>query len=219
MNAVNVLLVDDHRLMRAGVRALLKELPGVEVVGECGDGQEALAMVESLDPDVALLDITLPGMNGLEVAARVTKERPRTRVVMLSMHAEGVYVRQALQAGAKGYLVKGADVPELELALRSVMRGDTYLSPAVSREVVGDYLRLESPGSAGPLGVLTPRQREVLQAIAEGRSTKDIAAALELSVKTVEFHRSEIMNRLAIRDVAGLVRFAIRHGLVSAQLP
>jgi len=214
---VRVLLADDHRLMRAGIRALLKDLPGVQVIGEAGDGLECLALTASIAPDVLLLDITMPGLNGLEVVRRVTKEHPRVRVIVLSMFTEGVYVRQALRAGAKGFLVKGADETELELALRAVTRGETYVSPAVSTEIVGGYLRLEN-SECGPLDVLTSRQREILQAIAEGQSTKDIAQRLDLSVKTIEFHRAELMQRLDIHDVAGLVRFAIRHGLVSAHL-
>jgi DNA-binding NarL/FixJ family response regulator len=212
------MLAEDHTLMRAGLRALLTDIGGTEIVGEASNGHEALKKVETLEPDVVLLDITLPELNGLEVAKRVAKDYPRVRVIMLSMHQDPVYVRQALQAGAKGYLVKGADVPELELALRAVMRGDTYLSPAISAEVVGEYLRGEE-ASPSPLGALTPRQREILQLIAEGRTTKDIAAKLDLSVKTVESHRAELMTRLDIHDVAGLVRFAIRSGLISADTP
>ncbi len=215
MSPMRVLLAEDHRLMRAGVRALLREISGVEVVGEAGDGHEAITLIEALEPDVALLDITLPGLNGVEVAKRVAKDHPRVRVIMLSMHTDPVYVRQALQAGAAGYLVKGADVPELELALRAVVRGETYLSPAISKEVVGEYLRRES-AAPSPLNALTPRQREILQLIAEGRSTKGIAADLDISVKTVESHRAELMARLGLHDVAGLVRFAIRHGLISS---
>jgi DNA-binding NarL/FixJ family response regulator len=200
--------------MRAGIRALLAGLPDVEVVGEATTGPETLALAESLRPDLVLLDISMPELNGLEVARRLIKGEPKRRIIFLSMHTDAVYVRRALQAGASGYLVKGADVPELSLAIRAVMRGESYLSPAVSKDVIGE-LRRSDAREVTPLEMLTPRQREILQLVTEGHSTKDIAKRLELSVKTVEAHRSELMERLDIHDLAGLVRFAIRHGLTS----
>lgn len=200
--------------MRAGIRALLENLPNVEVVGEASTGPEALALASSTQPDVMLLDISMPELNGLEVAARLAKDEPGLRVIILSMHTDPVYVRRAFQAGATGYLVKGADVPELSLAIRAAMRGESYLSPAISGDVIGEYRR-QAGLLAAEVDVLTPRQREVLQLVAEGHSTKDIARRLELAVKTIESHRSEIMARLDIHDVAGLVRFAVRHGLTS----
>jgi DNA-binding NarL/FixJ family response regulator len=209
---IRVLLVEDHVLMRAGIRALLGGLPDVEVVGEASTGPEALTLAQSLEPDLVLLDISMPELNGLEVASRLLKNDPRQRIIFLSMHTDAVYVRRALQAGASGYLVKGADVPELSLAIRAVMRGESYLSPAVSKDVIGE-LRRSDARDVTPLEMLTPRQREVLQL--EGHSTKDIARRLDLSVKTVEAHRSELMERLDIHDLPGLVRFAIRHGLTS----
>ena len=212
--AIRLLLAEDHVLMRAGIRALLGALPEVEVVGEASTGPEALALAESLRPDLVLLDISMPELNGLEVARRLLKGDPKRRIIFLSMHTDAVYVRRALQAGASGYLVKGADVPELSLAIRAVMRGESYLSPAVSNDLIGE-LRRADPREATPLGMLTPRQREILQLVTEGHSTKDIARRLDLSVKTVEAHRSILMQRLDIHDLPGLVRFAIRHGLTS----
>ena len=214
MGPLRVVLVKDHTLMRAGIRALLQALPDVEVVGEADNGPDAIALVSTTRPDLVLLDITLPAMNGLEVAEHVAKEFAPTRTIILSMHTDAVYVRRALQAGASGYLVKGADVPELSLAIRAVMRGESYLSPAVSNDLIGELRRSDSR-EATPLEMLTPRQREILQLVTEGHSTKDIARRLDLSVKTVEAHRSILMQRLDIHDLPGLVRFAIRHGLTS----
>lgn len=217
MSRIRVLLADDHTLVRAGIRSLLESIAGVEVVAETGDGREALELIGKHAPEVALLDIGMPGLNGLEVAKRAAKESPRTRCVMLSMHADASYVRQALRAGATGYLLKGAAVAELPLALQAVMRGENYLTPKISQEVVRGFLR-EGPGEdADPTERLTERQREILQLIAEGKGTKEIAYALEVSVKTVETHRARIMERLGIHDVPGLVRFAIRTGIVSSE--
>jgi len=216
MNRIRLLLADDHTLVRGGIRALLEAAGGIEVVAETGDGREALELLIQFRPNVALLDIGMPGLNGLEVARRAAEQSPRTRVIVLSMHADATHVRQALKAGVAGYLLKGAAVAELPLAIAAVMRGETYLTPRISREVVEGYLR-EGSSEAEPLEALTDRQREILQLIAEGKSTKEIAQALDLSVKTVETHRMRIMERLGIRDVAGLVRFAIRAGLVSSE--
>ncbi len=210
---MKVLLADDHHLVRAGIRALLERMDGVEIVAEAGDGRQALELIDRTRPDIALLDITMPGLNGLEVAARVPATGARTRVIILSMHAHEGYVAQALRAGVAGYLLKDAVATELELALRAVARGERYLGPAISTTVIEGFLRAGEEAD-DPLAPLTARQREILQLIAEGRSTKEIAAELDVSVKTVETHRAHIMERLGIRDVAGLVRFAIRAGLV-----
>jgi len=221
MKPTRVLLAEDHALVRAGIRALLQNLTGVQVVAEASDGREALRLVKTYQPDVVLMDIAMAGLNGLEATARVTKEFPAVRVIILSMHSTEEYVAQALRAGAAGYLLKDAAAAELELAVTSVARGETYLSPAVSKHVIADYLRRAGGGAAGgdegtpsPTALLTPRQREILQLIAEGHSTKEIAALLHLSVKTVETHRMQLMARLDVHDVAGLVRYAIRVGLV-----
>jgi DNA-binding NarL/FixJ family response regulator len=214
MGTIRVLLADDHRLVRAGLRALLQSLAGVQVVAEAGNGYEALQLAEQHQPDIVIMDIGMEGLNGLEAAARLAKFTPAPRVIILSMHANEEYVRRSLQAGAAGYLLKGAEPAELEFALQAVMRGETYLTPAVSKQVVQEYLQGGAVKS-DPLQELTPRQREVLQLIAEGHSTKEIAYKLSLSIKTVETHRGELMNRLNIHDVAGLVRYAIRTGLVT----
>jgi DNA-binding NarL/FixJ family response regulator len=214
VSAIRILLADDHTLVRAGIRSLLESIEGVEVVAESGDGREALDLICKHRPDVALLDIAMPGLSGLEVAKRVGQECPKTRIVILSMHADASHVREALRSGVAGYLLKGAAVAELPLALKSVMRGESYLTPKISQQVVEGYLR-DSAEQPGPLNGLTTRQREILQLIAEGRSTREIAEVLDISVKTVETHRLRLMERLDIHDVPGLVRFAIRAGLVS----
>jgi DNA-binding NarL/FixJ family response regulator len=216
---MRVLLADDHTLVRAGIRALLGALPDVTEVFEAGDGRAALASVLHEKPDVALLDIAMPGLNGLDVLARVAKESPKTRVIILSMHSSPSYVSLALRSGAVGYLLKEAAAEELAIALRAVSRGETYLSPAISKLVVTGFLERGSPepdAGAATADGLTPRQREILQLVAEGKSTKEVATLLGLSAKTVETHRGQIMERLNIHDIAGLVRYAIRTGLVSA---
>jgi len=210
---IRVLLADDHTLVRAGLRGLLEGLQGVEVVGEAGEGQETLRLAKTLRPDVVLLDIGMPGLNGLEVAGRLATIDPAIRVLILSMHSTEEYVVRALRAGSAGYLLKGSAVAELEVALRAVARGDTYLSPAVSKHVVDDYVR-RTGGAEDPLEALTPRQREILQLAAEGQSSKEIATQLGISYRTVEAHRAQLMERLGLHDLAGLVRFAVRVGLV-----
>jgi DNA-binding NarL/FixJ family response regulator len=193
----------------------LKSLELVQVVAEAGDGHEAIQLAEQHQPDIVIMDIGMPGLNGLEAAAKMVKLTPAPRIIMLSMHANEEYVRRSLQAGAAGYLLKGAEPAELELAIKAVMRGETYLAPAVSKQVVQNYLHPRELKTS-PFQELTPRQREVLQMVAEGHSTKDIAQKLNLSAKTVDTHRTELMQRLDIHDIAGLVRYAIRIGLISA---
>lgn len=212
---VRILLADDHVLMRAGIRALLEGLQEVEVVAEAGDGHQALELIASLQPDIALLDIGMQRLNGIEVAYRVSKEFPQVRVIILSMHANQEYVWHAVRAGVAGYLLKNAMPAELQLAIKAAMSGETYLTPSVSRQILDDY-RSRAAAATGPLDVLTPRQREILQLVAEGRTTKEIAYLLNLSVKTVDAHRAELMDRLGIRHVAGLVRFAVHVGLVTS---
>ena len=209
---IRVLLVDDHALVRAGIRSLLGAMAEVQVVGEAASGEEALQIAEREKPDVVLMDIAMKGLTGLEAAARLRERQPGARVVILSMHSGEEYVLQALRAGAVGYLLKDAATGELELALRTVIRGESWLSPSVSRQVVEGYVQ-RSTADAVP-EVLTARQREVLRLVAGGKSTKEIAFFLNLSVKTVETHRAQIMERLGIRDVAGLVRYALRTGLI-----
>ena len=209
MSSLRVLLADDHALVRAGMRALLAELPGIEVVAETGDGRETLRLVRERKPDIALLDISMPELNGLEVVGRIARDHPNTRAIILSMHGDDESVRRALVAGAAGYLLKNSDRRELELALRAVARGDTWLSPSLTKRVVAMYMQ-----GASPDAVLTPRQREVLQLVAEGHSNKEIASRLNVALKTVETHRTELMDRLGIHGVASLVRYAIQVGLV-----
>jgi DNA-binding NarL/FixJ family response regulator len=214
MRPTRVLLADDHTLVRAGIRSLLQDLPDIQVVAEAGEGREALRLIGVHRPDVVLIDIAMPGLNGLEVAARVAEEFPHVRVVILSMHATEEYVLRALRAGAAGYLLKDAGPVELELALTAVARGEMYLSPGVSKHVT-EYVRRVDSEVSSSLERLTPRQREVLQLIAEGHTTQEIAEILTVSVKTVETHRAQLMQRLDIHDIAGLVRYAIRVGLVA----
>jgi len=216
VSPIRVLVADDHTLVRAGIRGLLAGLEGVEVVGEVGEGHDALRLAEELRPDIVFLDIGMPGLNGLEVASRLNSVDPAVRVVILSMHSAEEYVLRALRAGCAGYLLKGSAVAELEVAVRAVARGETYLSSAVSKRVVEEYLS-RTGSAADPLDALTPRQREILQLVAEGNTSKDIASRLLLSFKTVEAHRAQIMERLGVHDVAGLVRFAVRVGLVNSE--
>jgi DNA-binding NarL/FixJ family response regulator len=214
MAPVRVLLVDDHTLVRAGIRSLLDAMEGFSVVAEASDGREALALVRAHQPDIVVMDIAMKDLNGLETTVQIKRDFPGTRVIILSMHGTGDYVQQAIRAGASGYLMKDAATAELGIALQAVMRGEVYLSPAASKQVVESYML--RPGADKQAEQLTPRQREVLQMIAEGLSTKEIAYRMGVSVKTVETHRTQLMERLDIRDVAGLVRYAIRIGLVSA---
>jgi DNA-binding NarL/FixJ family response regulator len=211
---ISILLADDHTLVRAGIRALIEQLPTVKVIGEAKDGREALRLVKERKPDLILMDVAMPGLNGLEATARVSKEFPDVRVIILSMYANEEYVREAINAGAAGYLVKRSAATELERAITAVARGEKYFSPLVSAHVNRDRDGRLSVDRAF-IERLTPRQREILQLVAERHSTKDIAGILSISVKTVETHRAQLMERLDIHDVPGLVRFAIRAGLVS----
>ena len=215
MTTTRVLIAEDHALVRAGFRALLSNCPDIQVVAETGDGRQALRLAQEVQPDVILMDISMPGLNGLEATARLVSEHPEMRVIILSMHADEEYVLRALRAGASGYLLKDSDAAELELAITAVVRGETYLSPHVSKHVIADYLHLVGSES-GAHAQLTPRQREVLQLIAEGHTTKQIAQILSVSEKTAMTHRTQLMERLDIHDIAGLVRYAIRTGLVSS---
>jgi DNA-binding NarL/FixJ family response regulator len=219
MDQIRVLLIDDHELVRSGIKALLEKSEDIRVVGEAGEGHEGLACIRDANPDIVLLDISLPGLNGLEVAAKAMKEFPRLRIIFLSMHANEEYVLQALKVGASGYVLKHASTKELELAVRAAKKGETFLSPAISNAVVSDYVgrtkggKEKKPG-INPYEVLTSRQREILQLIAEGLSTKEIAQKLGLSINTVEVHRANLMERLNIHDIAGLVRYAIQTGII-----
>jgi DNA-binding NarL/FixJ family response regulator len=212
-----ILLADDHALVRAGFCSLLEKIPFVTVVAEAEDGREAVELVRKHRPDVALIDIAMPKLNGLETVARVTKEFSKTKVIVLSMYANHEYVVQAIRAGASGYLVKDDAVSQLKAAIEVVRKGELYFSPRISKELVQKYLG-QADGEHDPLGRLTPRQREILQLIAEGNSTKEIAFSLGLSGKTVDAHRLQLMEKLDIRDLPGLVRYAMRVGLVPAEV-
>jgi DNA-binding NarL/FixJ family response regulator len=215
MQVIRVLLADDHTLVRAGFRRLLEGIPGIQVVGEASDGRDALLMIETQRPDMVLMDIGMTGLNGLEATARVTHDLPGIRVIILSMHSDKEYVLKALRAGASGYLLKDADINQFEMAIKAVAEGETFLSPSISRHVISDYVQRVGAES-NSREELTPRQREILQLIAEGRSKQDIAQMLSVSLKTVETHRDQMMEKLGLHDVAGLVRYAIRTGVVCA---
>lgn len=214
MKPVRVLLADDHALLRAGLRLLLQSMAGIEVVGEASDGREAIELAQTLQPDVILMDVMMPGLNGLEATARISAQKPGPRVLVLSMNAGEESVLAALRAGAVGYLLKNVRPVELELAIGAATRGETYLCSAVSGHLV-DRLVSRGRTAEGSWELLTPRQREVLQLVAEGRTSKEIAKRLGISVRTAETHRTQLMEALDIHDVAGLVRYALRKGLVA----
>jgi DNA-binding NarL/FixJ family response regulator len=215
--SIRVLLADDHTLVRAGIRSLLEKLPGVEVAGEASDGREVIDLIKAQQPDVVLMDISMPGLNGLQALARITRDYPQVRVVILSMHPNDEYVLQALKSGAAGYLLKRAATAELPAALQTVVAGETYLSRELSSQFLKKFPLQQIARSTSPLEQLTERQREILQLLAEGQTTKAIAAILKLSDKTVEYHRAKLMAALKIFDLPGLVRFAMRTGLIAQE--
>lgn len=212
----NLLLVDDHSLIRAGVRALVLDLPGYAVIGEANDGSQLLAMVEHLSPDIVLLDISMKQTGGLEALQQLKRVRPQSKVLILSMHTDPALIMQALESGAHGYLLKDTTATELEHALEALRNNERYLSPAIAHTVITQALtrNQKSPHPAASHN-LTARQLEILRLIVRGKSTREIANGLGLSVKTVETHRSQIMKRLQIYDVAGLVLFAVREQIIS----
>jgi DNA-binding NarL/FixJ family response regulator len=217
MTKIRVLLADDHKLVRAGIRSLLERLPDLEVVAEASDGREAIRLVEEHEPQIVLMDLAMPELNGIEATRHLTKTFPKVRVLILSIYTDEEHVYQALRAGAAGYLMKGAATEELELAIRTVAEGETYLSPPVSKLVIMEYIRRTNVGFSS-LERLSSRQTQVLKLIAEGKTTKQIALELGISVKTVETHRSALMKRIGVRDVAGLVRYAVKIDLVDLRL-
>ena len=208
---ISILLVEDYALIRAGMRALIETLPDVEVVAEARNGREALDLFGDHQPDIVLMDLALPLVDGREATAAITNNHPNTRVIILSMHTSQEDVVRAIHAGAAGFLPKFAGDDELKIAIEAVINGRTYLSPHVSHHLAA-YIRNEDEESSK--NPLTPRQEEILTLIANGRSTKEIAAQLSISIKTAETHRANIMERLGIRDVAGLVKYALKQGLV-----
>jgi len=214
---LRVILADDHALVRAGIRVLIENIPNVEVIGEAGNGNEALALMERTSPDIALVDMAMPELNGLGVTQAVAERFPEVKVIILSMHQNAAFVLHALRAGADGYIVKDGASSELAAAIEAVARGETYLSPAVSRVVIAS-----SAGRADQTGMvqeLTGRQRQVLRLLVEGQSMKEIAYTLGVSIKTVEAHRAQLMDRLNIHDIPGLVRYAMRTGLTPPEEP
>ncbi len=215
---IRVLLADDHALFRAGISSLMRALDGIEIVAEASNGREAIEFCKKHRPDVALMDIIMPQLNGLDATSRLAVISPQTRTIILSMNAGEEYVLQALRCGAAGYLLKNITPWELEQAIRAVAQGETYLSPAISKHVIAAYLQRVGGEPIGVFERLTPRQREVLQLVAEGHTTKDIARELKLKSKTVEMHRSQLMAALDIHDIAGLVRYAIRMKLITPDL-
>jgi len=217
---IGIVIVEDHTIVRQGIKALVESIEGIKVLAETGDGREALDIISKSKPHVVLLDIAIPGLNGIEVASRIKKEYPHIKIIMLSMHANEEYVFQSLRMGVSGYLLKDSGVEELEMAIKSVVRNEIYLSPPVSKQVVMDYIKRtearvkEKKTDKNVFEVLTPRQREILQLIAEGYTTKEIAKKLNISVNTVDVHRTQIMEILDIHNVAGLVRYAVKARLV-----
>jgi two-component system response regulator NreC len=207
---IRVLLADDHAMVRKGFRLILEAQPDIEIAGEAGNGRDAVELAEKLHPDVVVMDVAMPELNGIEATRRLAASSPHTRVLALSMHKDSVYVREILRAGARGYLLKDSIDTDLISAVRAVAKGDGYISPGVSDAVLSDYRRHVTD----PLDLLTSREREVLQMIAESKTNKEIAVALNLSVYTVEAHRGKIMEKLNLHSTGELVRFAVRHGLV-----
>ena len=205
-----ILLADDHTVVRQGFKMILSAQPDLEVVGEAGNGREAVERASELKPDVVVMDVSMPELNGIEATRRIGEASPRSRVLALSMHKDAVYVREILRAGARGYLLKDSIESDLVAAVRAVGRGDGYLSPSVSDAVLSDYRKHVSD----PIDLLTSREREVLQMIAEGKTNKEIATLLNLSVYTVEAHRGRVMEKLNLHSTGELVRFAVRNGLI-----
>lgn len=213
---IRILLADDHAVMRSGLRALLQQQEGLQVVGEASDGREAVALTESLGPDVVVMDLTMPNLNGVEAARQITTKFPQVAVVILSMHSDEAYVLRALKAGARGYLLKEAAESDLISAIRAVQQGKAFFSPAVSKVLVQDYIRqLQDRDIDDTYELLTPRERELLQLFAEGKSNKDVANMLNLSVYTVETHRGNMMEKLGLHTVPELILYAVRKGVIS----
>ena len=212
---MKILIVDDHKLFRDGLRGLLSGRPGLEVAGEAGDGDSAVQFVRDHRPDIVLMDVSMPGRNGIEATREIMSLRPETKVVVLSMHADRRFVIEALKAGVSGYFLKNSSARDLEDGLRGVARGEIRLCPSVSTSVIREYVSLSSQTEDSAFSVLTDRERQVLQLLAEGLATKEVAARLHVSVKTAESHRSRLMAKLDIHSIAELTKYAIREGLTT----
>ena len=216
MNSIRVLLADDHKLIRAGLRLVVDQQPDLSVVGEADDGRQAVELARSLQPDVVVMDIGMPNLNGIEAARQIRAIRPDAAVVMLSMHSDEGYVLCALGAGARAYLLKDSATTDLVQAIHAVVEGKSFFSPAVSKVLLQDYMRkLQRSGAEDSYDLLSPREREVLQLVAEGKSNKEIASLLNLSVYTVETHRAKIMQKLNLKGVPELILYAVRKGIIS----
>ncbi len=216
MRKLRILLADDHKLMRSGLRLLLERQPDMTVVAEADDGREAVEKTASLKPEVAVLDIAMPNLNGIEACLQITQSNPAIAIVMLSMHSDESYVLRALKAGARAYLLKDSAESDLVRAIHAVAEGKSFFSPAVSKVLLEDYVRkLQRAGGEDSFDLLTPREREILQLIAEGKSNKDVANLLNLSVYTVETHRANLMQKLNLRSVPELILYAVRKGIIS----
>jgi two-component system response regulator NreC len=216
MRKTRILLADDHKLMRSGLKALIEQQPDLTVVGEADDCRQAVVLAASLKPDLLVMDIGMPNLNGIEAARQITQANPGTAIVILSMHSDESYVLRALKAGAKGYLLKDSAESDLIRAVHAVAGGKSFFSPAVSKVLLDDYVRkLQRSGAEDAYDLLTPREREILQLIAEGKSNKDVANLLNLSVYTVETHRSNIMEKLNLRGIPELILYAVRKGIIS----
>ncbi|NPU96918.1 MAG: response regulator transcription factor [Candidatus Omnitrophica bacterium] len=215
MRTIRVLIADDHTIVREGIRHVLDQEPGIEVAAEAEDGREAIRLATAMPLDVIFMDISMPGLNGIDAARQILKSHPHLKIIILSMHSDKRFVERALKSGVSGYLLKNRAVAEVTTAIQSVVQGKMYLSPGITHLVVEDYIRHvpenEEPSRHG----LTAREREVLQLIAEGLSTKAIAAAMNLSEKTIEGHRQKIMDKLNLHSIAQLTKFAIREGLTT----
>lgn len=216
MSSIRVLLADDHKLMRSGLRLLVEQQSDFRVVGEASDGRSAVALAMDVKPDIAVLDIGMPELNGIEAARQITEQLPETAVVILSMHSDESYVLRALKAGARGYLLKDSAEADLALAIRAVREGKSFFSPAVSQVLLEDYLRkLRKTGAEDSYELLSPREREILQLVAEGKSSKEVANMLNLSVYTVETHRANLMKKLNLKSMPELILYAVRKGVIS----
>ena len=216
MNPVRILLADDHTVMRNGLRLLLERQPNLQVVGEAADGRQAVALCESANPDVVIMDIGMPNLNGIEAARQIVNRNPRTAIAILSMHSDESYVIRALKAGARAYLLKDSAEADLLAAVRALTEGKSFFSPAISKILVEDYMRqLESRGVEDTYELLTNREREILQLLAEGRTNKVVANMLNLSLYTVETHRTHILQKLNLHSVPELILYAVRKGIIA----
>ncbi|MGO8817930.1 MAG: response regulator [Terriglobia bacterium] len=216
MNSIRVLLADDHRLIRAGLRLVVDQQPDLSVVGEADDGRQAVELAKSLKPNVVVMDIGMPNLNGIEAARQIREIRPASAIVMLSMHSDEGYVLRALGAGARAYLLKDSATTDLVQAIHAVAEGKSFFSPAVSKVLLEDYVRkLRRSGAEDSYDLLSPREREILQLVAEGKSNKEVASLLNLSVYTVETHRAKIMQKLNLKGVPELILYAVRKGIIS----